>query len=121
MALLPQKCEKNSSAVCEKLVSNDDFDIVVRPIENLEVHVLKISVSIRLNHCSYFVIEPLHGGIGHVPETPDSRNSVPMLQYGLSNPSWKTSTFFKDCIFEIKYYVILACLFFGWKFYGIFF
>ena len=31
-----------SSAVCEKLASNDDFDIVVRQIENLEAHIFKI-------------------------------------------------------------------------------
>lgn len=56
-----------SSAVCEKLASNDDFDIVVRQIENLEAHIFKISVSICLSkHCPYLVIETFHGGIGHV-------------------------------------------------------
>ena len=51
-----------SSAVCEKLASNDDFDIVVRQIENLEAHIFKTSVSIRLSkHCPYLVIEFLHG------------------------------------------------------------
>ena len=51
-----------SSAVCEKLASNDDFDIVVRQIENLEAHIFKTSVSICLSkHCPYLVIEFLHG------------------------------------------------------------
>ena len=62
-----------SSALCEKLTSNDDFEIVVRQIENLETHVFEISVSIRLaKHCPHFVIEPLHGGIGHISEMPES-------------------------------------------------
>ena len=69
-----------SSAVCEKLASNDDFEIVVREIENLEAHIFKISVSICLSkHCPYLVIETFHGGIGHVPEAPESQNSIPML------------------------------------------
>ncbi len=73
-----------SSAVCEKLASNDNFAIVVREIENLETHLFKISVSICLSkHCPYLVIDTFHGGIGHVPETPESQNSIPMLQYGL--------------------------------------
>ena len=73
-----------SSAVCVKLASNDNFAIVVREIENFETHVFKISVSICISkHCSYFVIEPLHRGIGHLPETPESLDSDPMLQYGL--------------------------------------
>ena len=69
-----------SSAVCEKLASNDDFEIVVRQIENLEAHIFKISVSIRLSkHCPYLVIETFHRGIGHVPKTPESQNPIPML------------------------------------------
>lgn len=69
-----------SSAVCEKLASNDDFEIVVRQIENLKAHIFKISVSICLSkHCPYLVIETFHGGIGHVPEAPESQNSIPML------------------------------------------
>lgn len=44
--------KKASSAVCEKLASNDDFEIVVRQIENLKAHIFKISVSICLSkHC----------------------------------------------------------------------
>ena len=35
-----------SSALCEKLASKDDFEIVVRQIENLETHVFEISVSV---------------------------------------------------------------------------
>ena len=38
-----------SSAVYEKLASNDNFEIVVREIENFETHVFKISVSICLS------------------------------------------------------------------------
>ena len=69
-----------SSAVCEKLASNDDFEIVVRQIENLEAHIFKISVSICLSkHCPYLVIETFHRGIGHVPETPESQDPVPIL------------------------------------------
>ena len=69
-----------SSAVCEKLASNDDFDIVVRQIENLEKHELKISVSIRLaKHSSYLVIETFPRGIGHVPKCQNPRIPSPML------------------------------------------
>ena len=69
-----------SSAVCEKLASNDDFEIVVRQIENLEAHIFKISVSICLSkHCPYLVIETFHRGIGYVPETPESQDPVPIL------------------------------------------
>lgn len=79
-SLIPWESFRASSAVCEKLASNDDFEIVVRQIENLEAHIFKISVSIRLSkHCPYLVIETFHRGIGHVSETPESQNPIPML------------------------------------------
>ncbi len=69
-----------SSAVYEKFASNDDFEIVVREIENLEALIFKISVSICLSkHCPYLVIETFHRGIGPVPKTPESQDSVPIL------------------------------------------
>lgn len=63
----------------QKLASNDNFDIVFRQVENLEAHIFKI-VSICLSkHCPYLVVETFHRGIGHVPETPESQDPVPIL------------------------------------------
>ena len=60
----------------KNVASRDDFDIVVRQIENLEAHVFKISVSIHLaNHCSLFVIAPSRG-ICHTSEISESRPNV---------------------------------------------
>ena len=71
----------------QKLASNDNFDIVFRQVENLEAHIFKISVSICLaKHSPSLVIETFHGSIGHVSETPESQNSIPMGRTPFEEP-----------------------------------
>lgn len=49
----------------QKLAANDDFDLIVRQVENLVAHILKIPISIlQVKYSLYFVIGFFLGGIG---------------------------------------------------------
>ena len=72
--------DENTKVKAGDLLARFETDELKEQIENLESYIFKISVSICLSkHCPYLVIETFHGGIGHVPEAPESQNSIPML------------------------------------------